>query len=81
MPIATQTNILNCTTHKVQLIDIICEQIIKKVINVQPICRSFKYTLIVTGSNLIHQQAYAGLHKEKEDMTTTHEETDVNIPQ
>ena len=53
MLLTTQKILLNCTANKVQLIDIICEQVIEISINVQPLCRSFKNRRIVTGSNLI----------------------------
>ena len=82
MLLTMQKILLNCTANKVQLIGIIiCEKVIEKAINMQTICRSFKNRLIVTGLNLIPQQAYEGLHQEKEDMTTTNEEADVIIPQ
>ena len=71
-PLPAQDVTLTSTENKVQLINIICEYLVKKVAE-----RMTSKRLIVTGSEDIPQEVHAGVLIKRVDLRTTHEEADV----
>ena len=73
--------VLTVTENKVQLIDLICQQVQEKATYIPASEDSFNYKLVMTGSGYVPQQIHMGIVISRHDLTTSHEEADVIIPQ
>ena len=80
-PLPSQQTFLTVTENKVQLIDMICEQMKEKAMLIPSSESGFKHTLLITGSNEVPQEISNGVLINRADLRTSHEEVDVIIPQ
>lgn len=80
-PLPAQHTILTVTENKVQLIDIICEQLQEKARNIPATDASFNHRLMITGSSQAPSEIHMGVLIVRNDLRTSHEEADVIIPQ
>ena len=76
-PLPKQSVVLTNTDNKVQLIDILCEDLQRRAIS-HP---ELKHKLIITGSSNIPIEINASQHVLRYDIQTSHEEADVIIAQ
>ena len=72
---------LNVSESKVQLIDMICEQLLVRVKLFQASNSTSYHRLVVTASQDIPKDVYMGTIIQSCDLKTSHEESDVIIPQ
>ena len=77
----SQNIILNVSESKVQLIDMICEQLLLRVKLLQVSNSTSYHRLVVTASQDIPKDVYMGTIIQRCDLKTSHEEADVIIPQ
>ena len=63
---------MSCTSNKIQLIDIICDYVTRKVSE-----GTFNRLFVVTGSDEVPTQVLRGYASARHDFRTTHEEADV----
>ena len=75
-PLPIRETTLKAKRTKIQLIDFMASALLDHYINIK--CQN---TLIVTGQDSIPIQAEHGIKILRRDMETTHEESDVIIPQ
>ncbi len=80
-PLPSQQTILTTTENKVQLIDILCEQIQEKAKDLPRDDDAFNHRLLITGSGTSPTEVRMGVVITRTDMRTTHEEADVIIAQ
>ena len=78
-PLPSQKVILNVTENKVKVIDLICEQLLDRVLHVQTTDSTSYHRLVVTGSNPVPKEVNIGIVLQCHDLKTTHEEADVII--
>ena len=73
---------LTVTRNKVQLITIICKQLVENVQMLQLITdERIEHSLIHTASNPVPLEIKRGIVMQRDNMKTTHEEADVILPQ
>ena len=85
-PLPPQQVVLNVSKNKIQLIEIICDQLIEKVQERQQKSQKkpehvIRNTLVVTSSHPVPIEVCKGIIIHREDMRTTHEEADVILAQ
>ena len=68
--------VLTCTNNKVQLIDIVCEYVTRKVSD-----GTFNHKFVITGLNEVPTEVLRGSESMRHDFRTTHEEADVILVQ
>lgn len=79
-PLPPQHVILTVTENKVQIIDIICQQLLERVAHLQT-TGHVECKLFVTGSKPVPKEVHKGVQIQRNDMQTSHEEADVIIAQ
>lgn len=80
-PLTPRNVILSVTENKVQLIDIMCQQIPERVSVLQAINTGNNHRLVLTGPSPTPQEVSQGIVIQRGDLKTSHEEVDVIIAQ
>jgi len=80
-PLPPQQVVLNVSENKIQIIDIICQQLLQRVQHIQTTGTTSCHSLVVTGSNTTPQEVSLGVLIQRGDLTTSHEEADVVMVQ
>ena len=80
-PLPKQSIILTVTTNKVQLIEILCQQLSSQVQALPATQKAFRHKLVITGSDPTPIQVKEGKLSLRDDLKTSHEEADVIIVQ
>lgn len=80
-PLPAQQVILTVTENKVQVRDLIFQQLLERVHNRQPTDIAFGHRLVVTGPDPVPRDVHMGVLLERTDMRATHEGAYVIMPQ
>ena len=80
-PLPSQQVVLNVTENNVQVIQMICEQLVQKVQEIQASDTASLCSLVLTEPTNVPQEVRLGVVVERRDLITSHEEADVIIVQ